>query len=569
MKWLLTIIVFHLSLFTFGQNVIQVKLKVNDDLQVLSDVTADEDSIPNGRYLIIYKNRTLVKGNSKDGLMSGNWTLYYPNGQQKLKAHYELGQPHGEWTLWGSQGDVQAKFQYNHGKPVGHWQGYYFNHSKAIDIVYNQKGKPIQCIQYYDDEIIALNHEYEYSNGKSAGSLSYYFENFNIFHFTQFKDDKLDGSYILYHDNGVVWEHYKYINNQLISIVGAHSKGGMPRKNDDFRNGNGVLRRYYHNGNLYSTTSYQNGLKNDSLKIYDLGGKISGEGAFKNGNAIGLWDIYSPYHKLYLTVDFDRIPNQTYQVVRTSTAPKEREEGSQKDGFRHGTWRSYDSYGELIGELNYQYGFLHGVQKHIQSNKVMQKFHFSYGNRDGKFTYYDTFGKINSEEEYKAESIIDSNWYKAPKKDWITIENTETHSHQKHLWFYPRIPGMEIIESKMSFQNKKELVFPVKRNIGYKYWPELNPAEFEGGNFAEKEYIRTNLHLPKLTEGTKINGSVLLRYKVDPLGLISEITVLKSLGYGLNQAAINVIKSFPPVNAATYNGIPINSYIVREIDFKF
>lgn len=568
MKWLFFILSYGFALLSFGQNVTQIKLKVNDQLHILTDVTANKDSIPNGRYLVIYKNRTLIKGNTKDGLMSGKWTLYYPNGQQKMKANYQNGKPHGEWVVWGPQGDVQAKFQYSHGNPVGHWQGYYFNHSKAIDIVYNPKGLPIQCIQYYDNEIIALNHEYEYNGNQSKKNYSYYFENFNIFHYAQHINDKLDGSYILYHDNGVIWEHYKYTQGQLMSVVASHSIGGMPRKNDEFRNGNGTLKRYYHNGNLYSKTSYKDGLKNDSLNIYDLGGKISGIGAFRDGTAIGLWKIYSPYHKLFLTVDFDRIPNQSYQVLRTSTAPKEREEGPQKDGLRHGTWRSYDSYGELTGELNYQYGFLHGIQKHIQSNKIMQKFHFSYGNRDGKFTYYDTFGNINSEEDFKSETTIDSNWYKPPKENLVTIENNETHAHQIYFWFYPEIPGMEIIESKISFQDKKELVFPVKRNIGYKYWPELKPAEFEGGNYAEKEYIRAHLQVPKSTKDLNINGSVLLRYKVDEIGLVSDIEVLKSLGYGLDEAAINMIKSFPPLNAATFNGIPIPTYVVREIDFR-
>ena len=110
MRLILSIFILLISLQTKAQQVIQLKIQVNTDLKILSDVTADADSIPNGRYLVVYKNKTRVKGQTKFGKMSGIWTTYYANGQQKIKGRYIEGKPHGEWILWGIQGDVQAKF---------------------------------------------------------------------------------------------------------------------------------------------------------------------------------------------------------------------------------------------------------------------------------------------------------------------------------------------------------------------------------------------------------------------------------------------------------------------------
>jgi TonB family protein len=564
MKFLLTISLWVFSLVPYAQSVTQIQININEDLKILSDVTANADSIPNGRYLIIYKNKTLVKGFTKDGLLDGIWTLYYTNGQQKMKARYSGGTPHGEWILWSVRGDVQAKFQYNHGKQIGHWQGYYYDHSKAIDIIYNPSGNPVQCIQYYDEEeIIALNHEYTYTGKLSKADLSYYFKNYNLFHFEQWRNNKLNGIYANYHSNGVVWESFKYENGKLLQVTESRSEGGMPRKNEYFRDGNGVLHRYYANGNLFSKTYYKNGLKQDTVTIYGQTGKVADRGFYDKGEPVGSWSATG-----FQKIIFESNPSLTYGIKRISPAQKEREEGSFIYGYRHGTWKKYDSYGDLIGEINYSYGLLDGVAKSYQNTKVMEELHFSNGNKKGDFTYFSSFGEINSKETFVAESFLDTNWFKVPEDNWIQVENMESHAHQIHMRFYANFPGMELVSSDKDPRDKQEMLFATKRKLGYRYWPELIPAQMTGGLYAEKEYIRKHLIIPETALDKNMEGSVMLRYKVDELGLISEVVILKSLGFGLDEAAVNIIKSFPPLNSATYNGIPIPSYVVREIDFR-
>ena len=569
MKRLVLLFLWCWPLLSWSQNVVQLKIIVNPDLTVLSDVTATPDSIPHGRHRIIYKNRTLVKGSVRDGLMDGVWTTYYTNGQQKMKGRFSLGQPHGEWVYWGINGDVQAKFQYNKGKKIGHWQGYYYNHAKAIDIIYNSKNNPEQCIHYYQDEIIALNHEYSYDSKSTYANLSYYYKNYNIFHYEQLKDDINHGSLISYHDNGLVWESYYYDEGKLLKVNKGFSNGGSPRRNDNFRNGNGIINKYYITGNLYSKTTYKNGLKNDSIVIYDLGGKMSGKGSFKNGIPYGTWKIYSKFHKLNVTLEVQPQPNLAFVTHHISLAPKEVEYGYMLDGYRHGTWKQYNSYGELLTETNHRFGLKHGVAKRYQSGKTMEVFHYTNDNKDGDFTFYSTFNEINSQETFESEDYLDTNWYKSPHEDWIKVLNPTKETHQKRMWFYPALPGMEIIEQSLGFIGQKEGMFHVQRNIPYNYWPELIPAQFDGGNIAEKEYIRKYLTIPDSSIDKHVNGKVLLRYKVDHIGLLSEIVVLKSVGFGLDEVAIDMIKSFPPQNPATFNGIPIPSYVIREFDFKY
>ncbi|MGB0391239.1 MAG: energy transducer TonB, partial [Salibacteraceae bacterium] len=217
----------------------------------------------------------------------------------------------------------------------------------------------------------------------------------------------------------------------------------------------------------------------------------------------------------------------------------------------------------------YEFGMLNGIQKKYQSNKLMQSLPYTYDNKNGNFVYYNTFGKINTQESFESESYLDTNWYKPPVKNWAIVANEGSETHQKHLWFYPPLPGMEIVKTYKGLMGKEEGLFKIRRAVAYDYWPELIPAKFVGGNIVEKDYIRKNLTIPKKSLDKHVNGKVLVRYKIDHLGLISDIVVLKSIGFGLDEVAVDMVKSFPPLNPATYNGIPIESYVVREFDFSY
>jgi len=555
------------SFWAISQTDHRIEIIVNTDLKILTELNAD--SIPNGRYNVIFKNKTVLKGQTKEGEKDGKWIVYHDNGQHKMEGFFVNGKKHGEWTYWGKKGEVLAKFQFNHGTRIGHWQGYYPNHKKAIDLVYNPEGNPIQCIQYYPSGIISLNFEYEYVGQVETKNLSYYYENFNLFQYTQLTNNKRNGAFQRYHNNGVIWESFEYQNGQLIRVVETRSKGGMPRKNDAFRDGDGLLKRYYFNGNTYSETLYKNGKKDGNFSLFDKGGDLVGTGNFTLGVPTKKWDVYSQFHNRLYQLDFDTLPGLVYQKIRTSPAEKEHDEGSLFSGYKHGTWSSYDAYGKLISIKNYNYGYLDGKQLYYESEKVIREFSYTNGNKNGESIFYNSFGKVLSVDTYKSESQIDSAWFKPPKKNWIAVENIEPHSNMQKMVFYPPFPGASMYRTLKSFKENKEYMFPVQRNLYYTYWPELVPPQFMGNEYAEKEYINKYLNIPDNLKNQRVDGKVLLRYAVDEFGIISDITVLKSIGLGLDELAVDLIKSYPPLKSATFNGLPISSYIVREIDFRF
>lgn len=69
--------------------------------------------------------------------------------------------------------------------------------------------------------------------------------------------------------------------------------------------------------------------------------------------------------------------------------------------------------------------------------------------------------------------------------------------------------------------------------------------EFPGGEGAMMKYIAENLDYPPLARENNIQGRVVLSFVVNEDGHISDIKVVKDLGYGTAEAAIKVVKSMP------------------------
>ena len=82
--------------------------------------------------------------------------------------------------------------------------------------------------------------------------------------------------------------------------------------------------------------------------------------------------------------------------------------------------------------------------------------------------------------------------------------------------------------------------------------------QFPGGEKAMVSFIEKNLVYPKMAMDSGIEGTVKLRFTVTPYGEIKDIVVLlndKKIGYGLEEAAVDVISKMPLWIAGSQNGI--------------
>jgi TonB family protein len=95
-----------------------------------------------------------------------------------------------------------------------------------------------------------------------------------------------------------------------------------------------------------------------------------------------------------------------------------------------------------------------------------------------------------------------------------------------------------------------------------------NRATFVGGNKMLINYIKNNLYYPALAMENGIEGSVQLRFIVDSEGFLGDIKVIRSMGYGCDKQAVDLLRKMPAWQPAIVNGAPRASLNYLEIQFK-
>ncbi|MFH0866435.1 MAG: TonB family protein [Bacteroidota bacterium] len=94
-------------------------------------------------------------------------------------------------------------------------------------------------------------------------------------------------------------------------------------------------------------------------------------------------------------------------------------------------------------------------------------------------------------------------------------------------------------------------------------------AEFTGGESDMKLFIEKNLVYPDEAKNAGISGTVYVQFTLDEKGGISDVSVIKSLGYGCDEEAIRIVKLMTKLwTPAMENNVAISSTQTVIIKFK-
>ncbi len=93
-------------------------------------------------------------------------------------------------------------------------------------------------------------------------------------------------------------------------------------------------------------------------------------------------------------------------------------------------------------------------------------------------------------------------------------------------------------------------------------------ANFVGGMTAWYAYLNKNLTYPTQARRMGIEGTVLVRFVVNTDGSVQDIEIVRSIGGGCDEIAMNVIKNSPKWNAGKHNGKAVRSRMTIPIRFK-
>lgn len=82
------------------------------------------------------------------------------------------------------------------------------------------------------------------------------------------------------------------------------------------------------------------------------------------------------------------------------------------------------------------------------------------------------------------------------------------------------------------------------------------------------EYLSKNISYPKIAAENKIEGKVIVQFVVEKDGSISNTSVIKKVGWGMDEEALRVVNNMPTWKPGKQNGKPIRVKYNLPVNFK-
>ena len=128
----------------------------------------------------------------------------------------------------------------------------------------------------------------------------------------------------------------------------------------------------------------------------------------------------------------------------------------------------------------------------------------------------------------------------------------------------------QIVQAPVEDKGTQVVEVPVKAVDEDKVFTKVEiEAEYPGGQGAWGNYLRKNLSGDVATQNGATAGTytVIVKFIVSKDGTISDVTPETSVGYGMEQEAVRVIKKGPKWTPAQQNGRIVNAYRRQPITF--
>ncbi len=93
-------------------------------------------------------------------------------------------------------------------------------------------------------------------------------------------------------------------------------------------------------------------------------------------------------------------------------------------------------------------------------------------------------------------------------------------------------------------------------------------AEFPGGMEAMYAYIGKNLKYPELAKEKGIEGRVFVQFVIEKDGSISNVKILRGIGGGCDEAAMEMVKNMPKWKPGKQGGNPVRFQFTLPIKFE-
>ena len=379
----------------------------------------------NGLFLEYNIFGTLIReGLYKDGQWDKDWYLYNDEGILTSEYFYVDGENHGIQKNYGLNGKLESFREYEYGRIISQ------NFLDTLGNIIDQYGEYHGEVKLHDATNKYIRYDAFCKNGSNDGLCTWFGPTNNIETKGNFVNDKREGKWSYYYDNGKIQKELNYINGLIEGTVKAYSQDGIligltNYVNDDIE---GVDIQYYDNGNKEVETNFLNGEKHGKSTYYDEEGNIYmiryyNYGIFKSYSYIGKDGkevtpiellpgnnlIVTYYQNGVKACEHNRKNGliEGHYIVYNSKGKMYSDEVFENGEF-HGKSIYYFANGTKSQESNYKYGSLHGLDiKYYENGKTKSETNYLFGDKHGKSTEYSKEGKLIKTSLYYNNELIE------------------------------------------------------------------------------------------------------------------------------------------------------------------
>ncbi|RMG19635.1 MAG: energy transducer TonB [Bacteroidetes bacterium] len=92
--------------------------------------------------------------------------------------------------------------------------------------------------------------------------------------------------------------------------------------------------------------------------------------------------------------------------------------------------------------------------------------------------------------------------------------------------------------------------------------------QFPGGNTAMYAYLNRRLQYPQVAKDYGVEGRVFVQFVVEPDGSLSNVKVVRGIGYGCDQEALRIVKKMPRWIPGEHQGVKAPVIYTIHVQFN-
>ena len=363
-----------------------VRYQQHSKIKIISNYL---NGVEEGPYTVYNDTVLTVKGTYVNGLLEGDWVMYFNHGPLLKRGQFIHGKAEGLWETFDEFGQLERKEyfkndarhgewkqffnnrlrdegRYENNLQVGTWRRYHEN-GQLAGLSYFKNGAYDSLFLSYNDRGALLDSGL-YRNGKREGFWKVFGPHDTTFAFGHYKDDHRVGQWREYYLDGklktLLTSEAGPINTEdgyrLHGDYSLFDKTGLVKSCLFYWHGKaqGTWRMYFPNGCEEYIMAYEKGELRQWLTFYPTG-FLKENRTYVNNQLNGLLLFYYPNGQLqyYSTIEQGLIVGMQYEWWPNGHLKKY---GPTKNGRYHGHWKIYNEDGSLYVEGEYVDGVWNG-----------------------------------------------------------------------------------------------------------------------------------------------------------------------------------------------------------------